>query len=82
MIDFTRTCLIGALACLLLAGCVSSQEIALADDRECVQLGFEPGTEGYGNCRLKLREIRALERQALAVESHTMNPWARYPYWW
>lgn len=66
----------------LLAGCVSSEELAQADDRECRELGFEPGTEGYGNCRLKLREIRALERQALAVESNSMmHAWPGSPYW-
>jgi hypothetical protein len=31
------------------------------DDQQCQQLGFRPGTEPYGNCRLKMREIRAQE---------------------
>jgi hypothetical protein len=29
------------------------------DNQNCIELGFKPGTEPYGNCRLKLREIRA-----------------------
>lgn len=34
----------------------------LADDAKCRDLGFKPQTEGYGNCRLKLEEIRAIKR--------------------
>ena len=73
-------------ACLLvflvLSGCVTRQEIDAADHQECIDLGFVPGTEGYGNCRLKLREIRAMERQALAVENSYYNSWYGRPYWW
>lgn len=29
------------------------------DNQDCIDLGFKPGTEPYGNCRLKLKEIRA-----------------------
>lgn len=32
-----------------------------ADHRNCVELGFKPDTEAYGNCRLKMKEIRARE---------------------
>jgi len=72
-----------ALFCLLLSACVTAEEIAAADNRECIELGFEPGTEGYGNCRLKLREIRALEHQALAVQNaYGSNTWLGRPYWW
>jgi hypothetical protein len=31
------------------------------DHKNCVELGFEPNTEAYGNCRLKMKEIRAKE---------------------
>ena len=55
----------------------------MADNQECIDLGFVPGTEAYGNCRLKLREIRALEHQALAVQNaYGANPWLGRPYWW
>lgn len=29
------------------------------DNKNCMDLGFKPDTEAYGNCRLKLKEIRA-----------------------
>ncbi|MGV8996826.1 MAG: hypothetical protein ACOH12_07770 [Parvibaculaceae bacterium] len=29
------------------------------DNQDCVDMGFKPNTEPYGNCRLKLRQIRA-----------------------
>ena len=29
------------------------------DNKDCMDLGFKPDTEAYGNCRLKLKEIRA-----------------------
>ena len=31
------------------------------DDAKCRDLGFKPQTEAYGNCRLKLEEIRAIK---------------------
>lgn len=33
----------------------------VADDAKCRDLGFKPQTEAYGNCRLKLEEIRAIK---------------------
>jgi len=52
-----------------MAGCVSPEERAAAEQRqeqadraECRRLGFKDGTEGFGNCLLKLREIRAEQR--------------------
>jgi len=83
--------LAGVLALALLGGCASSAAIEAAreaeDDRQCVELGFEPGTDAYGNCRLQLLEIRALEDQARAMDRATWNypsPWAPYgwPYGW
>lgn len=52
---------------LLLAACAGdrSEQIArqnAADHQACLDLGFTEGTEEYGNCRLKLREIRAMEQ--------------------
>jgi hypothetical protein len=32
-----------------------------ADGAKCRDLGFKPQTEPYGNCRLKLEEIRAIK---------------------
>lgn len=34
------------------------------DHSNCMELGFETETEEYGNCRLKLKEIRAKEAAA------------------
>lgn len=50
---------------LLLSACadpVAEQaRLDAADHQNCLDLGFKPGTEAYGNCRLKMREIRARE---------------------
>jgi len=64
-----RFLLIGSLTITaLLAACATPQQRAAEqaqrdayDDRQCQELGFRPGTESYGNCRLKMREIRAKE---------------------
>jgi hypothetical protein len=37
-----------------------------ADDARCRELGFQPKTEGYGNCRLQLEQIRATQDAANA----------------
>lgn len=61
-----RTIWIGALVALglSLAACASDKAAEQAridniDNQNCIDLGFTPGTETYGNCRLKLKEIRA-----------------------
>lgn len=62
-----RTLWIGALGLglLLLSACadpVAEQaRLDAADHQTCLDLGFKPGTEAYGNCRLKMREIHAKE---------------------
>ncbi len=85
-----------ALASLLvLAACVSPEEQAAraaaqqqTDARECESLGFRPRTTAFGNCMLKLREIRAQEENARAIDraNNMPPPWwgPRYgpPYWW
>jgi hypothetical protein len=38
------------------------------DDKKCRQLGFKPGTESYGNCRLQLEQIRATRAAAAAAD--------------
>jgi len=55
---------------LLLTACASpadrAREKALldrADHHHCLDLGFEEETEAYGNCRLKLKEIRAAQKE-------------------
>lgn len=44
-----------------------------ADDLRCRQLGFRPGTEVYGNCRLQREQIRATERTATRIVSRTAS---------
>jgi hypothetical protein len=44
-----------------------------ADDAKCREYGFKPGTEGYGNCRLQLDQIRAT-KQAAAVARPNDRP--------
>jgi hypothetical protein len=39
------------------------------DNRDCTDLGFKPGSDAYGNCRLKLKEIRAKQ----ATQSPSVN---------
>ena len=50
---------------LVLSGCASKSEReakpAIKDTAKCVSLGFSLGTEAFGNCRLQLMSIRALE---------------------
>jgi len=40
-----------------------------ADDAKCQGYGFQPGTEAYGNCRLQLEQIRAIERSSTRTRS-------------
>lgn len=63
---FARIALICTLG-VTLAACAGDRKAEIAaqnqaDHQNCLELGFEEGTEAYGNCRLKLREIRAAER--------------------
>lgn len=55
-------------AAVLLTGCVSQAEREAAerarqaaDRQECSNLGYQPDTEAFADCLLKLRELRALE---------------------
>lgn len=78
---------------LLLAACASPEQVAAeraaraaADDQECRELGFRPGTEAYGDCRLRLREIRAQQEHARALRLYDPywhgGPWGPWPHWW
>ena len=71
-IEAPMTRLVATLLILLfglsLTACTSAEDRAReqamrdrADHQHCIDLGFEPETEPYGNCRLKLREIRAAQ---------------------
>lgn len=57
------------LTCTLLTACADPaqqaawrQQIEQADHQECLRLGYKAGTPAYGDCRLRLREMRIEER--------------------
>ncbi len=45
-----------------------------ADDAKCREFGFEPRTEAYGNCRLQLEQIRAIERASVQTRWSAAQP--------
>jgi hypothetical protein len=55
-------CAVGVLG-LLLAGCMSSGEMA----QECSSYGFSPGTEYYAACRMQLAQQQRAEQLALGA---------------
>jgi hypothetical protein len=48
--------------CLPVERQAAEQAQRAADEQECRDLGFQPQTEAFGDCLLKLRELRAMER--------------------
>jgi hypothetical protein len=48
--------------CALLAGCASHAE---NDEAKCRSMGFKPGTQSYGHCRLQLENNRAQARAVI-----------------
>ncbi|MGB3809935.1 MAG: hypothetical protein WA943_07535 [Parvibaculum sp.] len=76
-------------ALLMMTACVSPEQQAAmnaaqqqADARECQNYGFKPGTESFGNCMLKLKEIRAQEANTEEIRRASIpSPWWPYgPY--
>lgn len=66
MVRLVTAVLLAAIVPLVLGGCVSAEERRareqaqrVADQQECADLGFEPGTDPFADCLLRLREIRA-----------------------
>jgi len=67
------------LALLLLSACASEQEMAArqaqqaaADNQQCLGLGFKQGTEKFGDCLLRIEEIRTQQRLANSYDrAHT-----------
>ena len=70
---------IAVLSVLLLSACASEQEIAArqaqqaaADNQQCLNLGFKQGTEKFGDCLLRVEEIRTQQRLANSYDrAHT-----------
>jgi hypothetical protein len=73
-----------AAAMSLATACVPPEELARRQDmddfHECKRLGYQPGTEGMADCRLRLREIRAQEDLARAYRTYPVE--YRHDYWW
>ncbi len=71
---------------LALAGCADDGEwfprggglygrsVEARDDAKCREFGFEPRTEAYGNCRLQLEQIRAIERASVQPRRSAAQP--------
>lgn len=75
-------------ALLALAACASPEQQAAraaaqmqSDEAECRRIGFDPGTEAFSNCLLKLREIRAQEENTRELRRASAPPpwWGPYP---
>lgn len=59
----------GALSNMFETKEVRAARLAQEDDAKCKSLGFKPGTEPYGNCRLQLEQIRATKAAADAADN-------------
>lgn len=50
-----------------------------ADEAECTTLGFQPQTEAFADCLLRLREIRSDNAKTRALNNAHRDPfWPRY----
>ena len=54
---------------LALSGCASPQQLAAADNAQCVNYGFQPGTEGYAGCRQRLDMARQQAQRQVLMNS-------------
>jgi uncharacterized lipoprotein NlpE involved in copper resistance len=52
---------------MFLAGCVSQEDRMKAEIADCTELGFQPGTESFANCRLQIRGQRIAKMGAAAA---------------
>ncbi len=59
---------------LLLAGCVSPEELNVALEQQCVEYGFKPGTEAFANCKMQTDHAWAMEENA---DSLAAAAWSR-----
>jgi hypothetical protein len=58
------------LLALILAGCAhepTAREMIAADDAYCINLGYDPDTDGYRHCRMQRTQLRLqlLDRDAI-----------------
>jgi len=73
-------CITGGLA---LSACTTPEQRASAaaaqqnaDEAECTTLGFQPQTEAFADCLLRLREIRSEN-----AKTRALNNARRDPFW-
>ncbi len=69
----TRPAAILMIAGFALAGCASAadmaREISDRDHLQCMDRGFEPGSDGYGTCRWRLTESRTRSEERRSVNT-------------
>lgn len=46
----------------------------IADDKKCHEYGFKKGTDAYANCRLRLDQARAGQRNSIVRSAQQMPP--------
>jgi hypothetical protein len=75
-------------ALLLLTACLSptEQEARMrdqetADHNECLALGFRPQSEAYGDCRLRLKEMRLNANSPVYYPYVGVGYHHRYHHW-
>lgn len=57
---------------ITLSACYSGptrEQIVAQDDAYCQNIGFKPGTDGYGNCRLKRTQLRIQINESEAIRT-------------
>jgi hypothetical protein len=59
------------IACLL-AGCASPQQLAKMDNDQCKSYGLQFGTPAYGECRIRLAEMRQRQMAAAAASNDAL----------
>lgn len=64
---------------LLLSSCATTEEQRAVDDTSCRAYGFKDGTDGFGNCLMRLDAQRKANQRlaigaALVAASATANP--------
>lgn len=58
---------IAGLGALALAGCQTTEELAVQDDAACAAIGITSTSQRYGECRLIMERKRIAERQEKAA---------------
>ncbi len=57
--------ILASLAFAALSGCMTAQQIRMADDGRCQGYGFRPGTDAFSKCLQNIDLDRSADRRAL-----------------